>query len=75
MIIVTLNVKGVGGNSKFLALKRFLDSEKPDVLLIQETMVYLEKKKEMFVKLLPNWYFCGVDSLRIFGGLLTNWNP
>jgi exonuclease III len=75
MIVSTLNVRGVGGTSKFLALKRFLDSEKPDVLLIQETMVCEEKARELFVKLLPNWYFCGVDSTGLSGGLLTAWNP
>jgi endonuclease/exonuclease/phosphatase family metal-dependent hydrolase len=38
-------------------------------------MVCVEKAKELFVKLLPNWYFCGVDSLGLSGGLLTAWNP
>jgi len=74
MIIVTMNVRGVGGNSKFLALKRFIESEKPDVLLIQETMVCVEKAKEMFVKLLPSWNFCGVDFVGFSGGLLITWN-
>jgi exonuclease III len=75
MIVATLNVRGVGGTSKFLSLKRFLESAKPDVLLIQETMVCEAKAREIFVKLLPTWYFCGVDSSGLSGGLLTAWNP
>jgi hypothetical protein len=65
----------VGGTSKFLALKRFLELAKPDVLFIQETMVCEAKAREFFVKLLPNWYLCGVDSLGLSGGLLIAWNP
>jgi exonuclease III len=48
MIVTTLNVSGVGDTSNFLALKRFLESTKSDVLLIQETMVY-EPKEENFM--------------------------
>jgi endonuclease/exonuclease/phosphatase family metal-dependent hydrolase len=75
MIVATLNVRGVGGTSKFVALKRFLEAIKPDVMFIQETMVCESKAREIFVKLLPNWYFCGVDSTRLSGGLLTPWDP
>jgi hypothetical protein len=75
MIVATLNVRGVGGTSNFLSLKRFLESAKPDVLLIQETMVCKAKGREIFVKLLPTWYFCGVDSSGLSCGLLTAWNP
>jgi hypothetical protein len=38
-------------------------------------MVCEAKAREVFVKLLPNWYFCGVDSIGLSGGLLTSWNP
>jgi hypothetical protein len=34
MIVVTLNVRGVGGAPKFLSLKRFLALVKPNILLI-----------------------------------------
>jgi hypothetical protein len=68
-------VRGVGGSSKFLALKKFLELTKSDVLLIQETMVGVEKTRELFVKLLPHWYFCGVDSIRLSGGIFSAWNP
>jgi hypothetical protein len=75
MIVVTLNMRGVGGSSKYLALKRFLDLVKPDVLLIQETMVGVEKSRDLFGKLLPHWFFYGVDCTSLSGGLLSAWNP
>jgi hypothetical protein len=63
MIVATLNVRGVGGPTKILSLKRFVEIEKPHVLFIQETMVYEVKVRYLFVKLLPNWYLCGVYSI------------
>jgi exonuclease III len=75
MILATLNVRGVGGPAKKLALKRFLDKVKPDVLFIQETMVSEVKARELFVNYLPSWYMCGVDSSGLSGGLLSAWNP
>jgi exonuclease III len=74
MIVITLNVRGVGGSSNYLALKRLLDLVKPDVFLIQETMVRVEKARDIFVKLLPHWYFCVVFSMGLSGGMLSAWN-
>jgi hypothetical protein len=37
-------------------------------------MVFVEKAKELFAKLLPAWNFYGVDSLGLFGGMLIAWN-
>jgi exonuclease III len=75
MIVVSLNVRGVGGAPNFLALKQFLELVKPDILFIQETMVSELKAREIFAKLLPMWKFCGVDSNGLSGGLLSAWNP
>jgi hypothetical protein len=74
MIVETFNVRGVGGSLKLLTLKRFLEKNNPDVLFIQETMVGVAKAREAFVKILPNWIFCGVDSIGLSGGFLTAWN-
>jgi hypothetical protein len=38
-------------------------------------MVGVEKERELFAKLLPHWYFCGVDSTGLSGGMLSAWNP
>jgi hypothetical protein len=57
MIVATLNVRGVGGISKFLALKRFLELTKPDVLLVQETMVCVAKAREIFCQVTSKLVF------------------
>jgi exonuclease III len=54
MILATLNVRGVGGPTKKLSLKRFIETVKPDVRFLQETMVSEVKARELFVKLLPS---------------------
>jgi len=38
-------------------------------------MVCEAKSREVYVKLLPNWHFCGVDSIGLSRGFLTAWNP
>jgi hypothetical protein len=38
-------------------------------------MFCVTKSREFFVRLLPQWFFCGVDSLGLSGGVLTAWNP
>jgi hypothetical protein len=75
MIVASLNVRGVGGSLNSLTLKRFLEKTNSDVLFVQETMVCEAKAREVFVKLLPNWHFCGVDSIGLSRGFLTAWNP
>jgi hypothetical protein len=60
---------------KYLALKRFIKLTKPYVLLLQETMVSATKAREIIIKILPNWYSCGVNSNGLSGGLLSVWNP
>jgi hypothetical protein len=37
-------------------------------------MVCVSKAREIFMKLLPNWHFCGVESMGLLGGLLTAWD-
>jgi exonuclease III len=50
MIVISLNVRGVGGAPKSLALKRLFDLVKPDIVMIQETMVDGNKAREVFSK-------------------------
>jgi len=74
MIVISLNVRGVGGAPKSLALKRLFDLVKPDIDMIQETMVDGNKAREVFSNFFPVWDFCAVDSKGLSGGLLSSWN-
>ena len=75
MIILSLNVKGVGGNTKSLALKHLFEYARLDVVCIQETMVCGAKAGEVFSKLLVDWEMCTVDSIGKSGGLFSSWKP
>jgi hypothetical protein len=60
MIVISLNVRGVGGAPKFLALKRLFDLVKPDIVMIQETMVDGNKAREVFSKIITFvGFLCG----------------
>ena len=46
MLILSCNVRGIGGASKLIALRRIIDLEKPKVVALQETMSEGGKAKE-----------------------------
>jgi hypothetical protein len=48
---------------------------KPDLVMIQETMVVGVKAREVFSNFFPTWNFCAVDSKGLSRGLLLAWNP
>ena len=70
-----MNIHGVGGAQKLLALRRVCENVRPDILLIQETMVSSDKAIDVFSKVLGNWYMSAVDATGLSGGLLSAWNP
>jgi hypothetical protein len=75
MLILSLNLRGVEGASKKLALKEFLFSVKPDIVFFQETMVDHLRAKHFFLKACPSWNYVAMDSSRLSRGLLLGWNP
>ena len=68
MIILSMNIRGVGGAPKFLALRRMCEIVRPDILLIQETMVSSDKAIDVFSKGVGNWYMSAVDASGLRGG-------
>ena len=75
MIILSMNIRGVGGAQKLLALRRVCENVRPDILMIQETMVTAEKAIDVFSKVVGSWNISAVDAIGLLGGLLTAWNP
>jgi exonuclease III len=43
MILLTLNVRGVGGSLKTASVRRILTKVNPDIIFLQETLVAEEK--------------------------------
>jgi exonuclease III len=74
MILLTLNIRGVGGTLKLASMRRVFRKVNPDVILLQETLVDEEKARRFMVTLVPNWYICAVDSVGNSGGLLAAWD-
>jgi len=75
MIITTHNVRGLGGNPKFLSLKRLFTSLSPDILCIQETMAPADKACEYFQRMFPGWKVVAIGAEGLSGGVLCMWNP
>jgi hypothetical protein len=75
MIVLLLNVRGVGGAPKNISLKILFDIVKPNLVMIQETMVIGLKVREVFSNFFLTWNFCAMDSKGLSGGLLYTWNP
>jgi exonuclease III len=48
MILLSLNIRGVGGTLKYASLRRLLNRTNPDIIFLQETLVD-EKKARLFM--------------------------
>jgi exonuclease III len=75
MILVTLNIRGVGGPLKQTSLHRLLNNTSPSIIFLQETMVSADKARSFLYKLRPEWMTCVVSSVGTSGGLLASWDP
>jgi len=75
MIILSLNLRGFGSPTKLASLKRLLQQIKPNIVLLQETLIEGDKAKNLFFQCLPHWNVGAIDSIGRSRGLLTSWNP
>jgi exonuclease III len=70
----SFNCKGLASPLKRPALKRVIDFEHPDILLLQETLGEGEEVSSRLSSLLPGWKFETLDSFGRSGGLAIGWN-
>ena len=75
MLMLSLNIRGLGGRPKLLSLRALFNSLKPDFIFLQETMCSDVSALVAFSKLLPSWEFCAISARGLSGGLLYAWNP
>jgi NAD(P)H-hydrate repair Nnr-like enzyme with NAD(P)H-hydrate dehydratase domain len=74
MKFLSFNARGVGGAHKLLTLKQLILSHRPDVILIQKTMIEGARERSLFETFLKSCSFCMVDADGLSGGLLTSWS-
>eukprot|EP00253_Pinus_taeda_P009535 PITA_09535 len=74
-LIVSLNIRGLGVDPKFLTLRDFFYSSRPGIILIKETMHNHEASLTHFRKMLPSWYMVATYVNGLYGGQATLWDP
>ena len=74
MNIMSFNCRGLANPSKKSSLRRLIDFNRPDVLLLQETLGLNEDVCCILESLLPGWKFVAIDECGCSGGLALGWN-
>jgi hypothetical protein len=75
MILLSLNIRGMGGLLKAASFRRLLSLTSPDIIFLQETLVDSKKARAFLNQFHPNWHTCTVNSLGTSGGLAVTWDP
>jgi len=72
---ISMNIRELGADPKFLALKKKIHSKNPKIILIQETMHAAYDTIFYFRKMYPSWYISTTEAKGLSGGLEVLWDP
>jgi hypothetical protein len=75
MIILSLNIRGVGGPLKLASMHRILTKTVPHIIFLQETLTSDVKERDFMFVLKTDWMSCAVSSIGNSGGLLVSRDP
>jgi len=75
MLLLSLNIKGVGGPQKTSSMRRLLNKTIPDIIFVQETLVDEMRARSFMSTLRVDWYTCAVSLVEKSWGLLVAWDP
>jgi hypothetical protein len=75
MLVLSLNLRGIGGNLKTAAFRKLLERTSPDVIFLQETLSSDQQARAFLHSFRPSWVSVAVSSLGNSGGLLVAWDP
>jgi hypothetical protein len=75
MILLSLNIRGVGGPLKLASMRRLLEKTQPSIIFLQETLVDATAARNFMYTLRPDWMACATSSVGNSGGLLASWDP
>jgi len=75
MIVLSLNLRGIGGILKTGSFRNLLEHTNPDVIFLQETLSTEQKSRAFFHSFHSSWVSVAVSSLGNSGSLLVAWDP
>ena len=70
MTITSFNIRGLGSGNNRTALKRFIETSKPRIVMLQETMMSTSSSCDFFLRIKPYWRVCTFDATGHSGGTL-----
>jgi exonuclease III len=75
MIVLSLNLRGIGGILKSASFRNLLENTMPNVIFLQETLSTDQKARVFLHSFRPSWVSVAVSSLGHSGGMLVAWDP
>ena len=75
MIVLSLNIQGIGGTLKAASFRRLLERSKPDIIFLQETLSADQSSRDFVFHFRPSWFTVAVSSIGNSRGLLVAWDP
>jgi hypothetical protein len=75
MIVLSLNVRGIGGLLKKASFRKLLVDTKPNIILLQETLSPDHISRDFVHSLRSSWFSAAASSIGNSGGLLAAWDP
>jgi hypothetical protein len=75
MIVLSLNLRGIGGILKTASFRNLLEHTNPDVIFLQETLSSEQKSRAFLHSFRSSWVSVAVSSMGNSGGLLVAWDP
>jgi hypothetical protein len=75
MLMLSLNIRGIGGTLKVASVHRLLDRTHPNIVFLQETLADEKKVRDFLLQFRPSWATTAVNSIGNSGGLLVSWDP
>jgi exonuclease III len=73
MKFLSLNCRGLVSPHKKSTLKRLINTQQPDIILLQEMMADSSAISATLSSLLLGWHFMGIDVVGRSGGLAMGW--
>jgi endonuclease/exonuclease/phosphatase family metal-dependent hydrolase len=75
MVVLSLNIRGIGGTLKVASFRRLLERTKPDIIFLQETLSADKKARDFVHQFRTSWVTAAVSSIGNSSGLLVAWDP